>query len=215
MPLQLSQFKLFRSVLEIRYAQSFLVWDHAGLAWHQLRARFPELKLRSAQPNQQTVLLSKNLLASISLENANITAYGGDAELDAFSTSCEAFFPLVIKQLDISDLTRIGLRIVSQRTFQTKEEAAQFAFTQIPGMQRTGKYFNIEGKLLDPELALRWEGEVTGVLVKMLPVQQKLDADIPPEFPDIESIHIERYGVLLDVDYYAHGDFCSFFDRER
>jgi hypothetical protein len=206
MTLQLSQFKLYRAVFEIRYIQSFLVWDHAGVAWHQLRMSFPELKVRSAQPNQQAFSLSKSMAASAGLEMTNLTAYLPAAEPEQFGTACGFFFPPIIKQLDISNLTRVGYRVTYRKVFETKEAAAEFAFAQAPDMRRSGKHFNIDGRSLDLDVGSRWEGETTGIFVRLQTDEQRLDVDIPPEFEGVESFHVQRYGVALDLDYYAHGN---------
>ncbi|MGA3308581.1 MAG: hypothetical protein ABSD08_08200 [Xanthobacteraceae bacterium] len=206
MPLNLSQFKLQRAVLEIRYAQSFLVWDHAGVVWQQLRTPFPEIKLRTAQPNQQTLSLSKKLTAQVALESSNLTAYSPISDAEPFAEACMSFFPLVLKQLEISNLTRIGYRSFFQKSFETKQAASEFGFEQLPYLRRKGKHFNIDGESRDPELALRWEGDATGILVRLQTIQQKLEADVPADFESVESINVERYVVVLDLDYYAHGN---------
>jgi hypothetical protein len=207
MALDLGQFKIQKAVFEIRFAQSFLIWDRTGHVWHGLRAKFPGLKLKGAQPNQQSFSLGEGLNATLTIENAHLAGTNLSSDLEPFISACDAFFPLVIKELNILDLSRIGFRIFHERAFPSKKAAADFMLSEMPQLKRSGKHFNIEGEQLDLDIALRWEGPVTGVLTRLHTVQRKIETEIPAEFAEeAKPINAERNLIILDADYYAHGN---------
>jgi hypothetical protein len=72
--------------------------------------------------------------------------------------------------------------------------------------RRQDKYYNIQGKVLDPEMSWRWEGDATGCTTKIQVVEQKLEFDFPGEFVDTEPPETKKILAMIDVDYYAHGN---------
>jgi hypothetical protein len=205
--MDLGQFKVQKSILEIRYAQSFLIWDRTGHIWSQMFSKFPEMKVQKAQPNQQTLVLGNKMAATVALESANLAAHHLPTNFAPFASACDEFFPIVLSELGVTDLSRIGFRTFFEKSFSSREEATEFAASQFPVFRRSGKAFNIEGAILDPEFSLRWEGETTGITVRLKSQQQKLETEIPAEFDDLAaSINVERNVLILDVDYYAHAN---------
>ncbi len=205
MTLDLSKFKLQKVVLEIRYDPAFLLWDNAGTVWFTLRSKFPAQRLKTAQPNQQIMSLSKDLEGTTELDRAFLQGTFPAQDLEAFRAAADIFFSCIIRQLDITDLSRVGMRLIYEKTFESRREASDYVLTCKPSLQRDGKFFNAEGgKVLDPEFFLRWEGDAIGCSVKVFSVEQRIQVGTPSEFPEVTPIDVTRNSAILDIDYYAH-----------
>ena len=157
MGFDISDFKLQRLVVEIRYEPAFLLWDKAGSVGVELRNRFPATKVRIVQPNQQQFSLDKKFAAGVQFDRTFLQGVYPAHNLEDIRTTSEAFFPIVIGALKISDLSRIGLLGVYEKRFESRELASEFVKCQ-PSLRRGGKFFNVDGaKILDPEFFLRWK----------------------------------------------------------
>ena len=53
------------------------------------------------------------------------------------------------------------------------------------------------------ELSLRREDDSMGVMVRIQPHTHSIEVEFPPAFPELDRIHFEQHGLLLDVDYYT------------
>lgn len=213
MPFDLSQFKVQKAVLEIRYAPAFLIWDRTGHIWNQVQSAFPDLKSQKVQPNLQSLMLNKTINATLAIENSHLAGRNLPNDLKPFSDACQIFFPIIVTELKLANLTRIGFRIFYEKVFSSKDAdadkdaAADFALGNLPSFKRSGKFFNTDGRLRDVDFALRWEGENTGAFARVQTVQQKLETEIPAEFDNIaEPVKVQKTLLLIDVDYYAHSN---------
>jgi hypothetical protein len=205
MPIEISQFKLQKLVLEIRYDQAFLLWDRAGSIGAGLRSRFPAIKAKIIQPNQQQFSIDKNLDGGVGLDRAFLQSTFPPHDLEQLKAASELYFSMVLDALKISNLSRIGVLSVYEKRFESRQLAADFILTCQPQLRREGKFFNVEGaKLLDPELFLRWEGDSMGCSVKLYSIEQRIDVEVPDELDDIKPIKASRNLALLEIDYYAH-----------
>jgi hypothetical protein len=199
-----SLFKIQKAVLEIRYDPAYLLWDRAGIITEELRKLFPTLSRKQISPNQQVLKLTDDMVISVEIDKAHLVNYFPQKDLEKFRSACGKAFPVVIDKLERSNLIRIGFRIFFEKRFETNDETAVFVIDHLPAYKRSGKYFNIDGAIRDPDLSLRWEGETTGCLVRFQAMQAKLEVEVPAEFGNIDSINEEKKYVQLDVDYYAH-----------
>lgn len=204
--LDLSSFKLQRITLEIRYDNAFLIWDHAGIITRELSRNFPELKLKGQpQPNLQSAELGPGLSSSVLIDKAFIVSIYPTHSLEEFRVAADFFFSVVIRFLEISDLTRIGMRLIHEKKFETRDDVAKFLASSLPMLNREGDFFSVsKGGLKDADLSLRWEGDSTGCLVRIQSQDQKVEIDIPAEFRDVNFPEVKRTAAIADIDYYAH-----------
>jgi hypothetical protein len=205
MPFNLAQFVVQQAVLEIRYAQAFTLWDRTGAIWHQVQRKYPEAKAKVTQPNQIIVRIADRIEGQLAIDRAHAAVFYPSSDLKSLKEVANVFLSATISQLEIADLSRIGLRVFYEQTFKERQAAADAVIGNVRLPKASGKNFNVEGRLLDPEVALRWEGPATGCLVRVQALEQTLDIDIPPEFAEEgATLHRQRARVLIDVDYYAH-----------
>jgi hypothetical protein len=203
MSIDLSQFRVRQTVLELRYAAAFLVWDRSGAIWHEMSTRYLDLQVRTASPNIQSVRIDSKNDATVQINTCNVTTAYPSHNLDDFKKLSEAFFPIVISKLEIEALTRIGFRVFFEKKFKNREDTATFAVSLVKGMPSGSKYCNIEGRVLELDHAVRWEGEARGCMARIRTANSKLEVEIPVDFDGRESIHEESNIVQVDVDFYT------------
>src|SRR4051812_7130852 len=110
MPLVLSQFKLNRAVFEVRYASAFLLWDRAGITWHKLKRKYPEMKVAgNPGPNTQQISLAPDLLAEVHLDRANVHSLRV-GKIESFASTCDDVFRELVDALEVTDFSRLGFR---------------------------------------------------------------------------------------------------------
>jgi hypothetical protein len=202
--IELDEFKLQRAVLEIRYDPAFLLWDRAGSIGNELHQLFPNLAVKGAAPNQQTLKLDEGTQVGIEFEKGSLTTFFPPNNLQEFRENCGKVFPVIIDSLARPSLTRIGFRIFYEKLFPTKREASEFVLQYLPSFRRSGKHFNIEGAVFEPRATIRWEGETIGSLVTLQAIEAKLELDMPLEWGGLEAINARKAYAQLDVDMYAH-----------
>lgn len=205
MAFDLSQFSVNRAVIEVRYEFAPLLWDRAGTIASEIkRKHYPKLELRQVAPNNQNMRLLPDLELSLQTDKCFFICRKPSSDLSELKISSAKVFPTVIERLELTDFTRVGLRIFFQKPFPTKQECADYLLNAVPFLRRKGKHFNIEADVIDPEIALRWEGKATGCSVRVNVIDAKLNIDIPFEFPVSFPSSATFTAVTVDADYYAH-----------
>lgn len=206
MTLELSQFTVQRASFEIRYSDAFLLWDRAGTIWHEIGQNHPEMKIKNAHPNNTVVRFHQNAEGVVAIDKAFIIVLLPSTDLSELVAVAKAFFPIVIEQLEIENLTRIGLRIFYEKEFSDRSLAAKFVRDHVTAVRQIDKKLAKEGNILDPEFALRWEGEAIGWQLRVKSFERTLNIDIPMEFRGADPANeIKLTTAQLDIDYYAHG----------
>jgi hypothetical protein len=187
MPFNLSQFALQRAVFEIRCAPAFLLWDRSRAIWRKIQRVHPTLKIKTAAPNQILIELPDQREGYVGIDKAYVAAYFPGTDLRPLKELAKPLFTDLLETLEIADLSRVGLRLTFEQVFKERVVAARAILdnTRLPIMK--GKHFNIEGEMLDPDIAVRWEGEKIGCTVRAQVLQQKLDVEFPKEFRDLTS----------------------------
>jgi hypothetical protein len=139
-------------------------------------------------PNQTLVELPDGTEGFVGVDKAHVEAFSPGTDLKPVRELANTLFIEMFDKLEISTLSRIGLRLFFEHTFSDKESAAKAVFENTRFPQPKGKHFNIEGKVSDPELAMRWEGEKTGCSVRIQAVHQILDIGVPKDFREPRKI---------------------------
>jgi hypothetical protein len=204
MTLELSQLTLNRAVFEIRYSHAVLLWDRTGRIFAEIRKLYPAIEFKNITPNQQAVRLTPDLELSIGIDRAHVVSAPRGSDLSVLQKATTAIFAILIEHLELQNLTRLGLRVFYEKAFESKEARSAFVVNNAPFLQRSGKAFGIEGKVLDPEVVLRWENETVGCHVRFQSVGTKFEVEIPLQVQNVEPISTTNEIALVDVDYYAH-----------
>jgi hypothetical protein len=204
--LNLDQFTAWNATFEVRYDTAFLFWDRSGSIWAEVKKRYPEATVEQASPNQVRISVDDRTSAAASVDKAHFTVVNPKNDLRELQSFSKVLFPPLLRYLDVSSLTRVGLRVVYGKRFDGRKEAADFVSAHSPIPKLKGKHLNVDGIVFEPEMYFQYEGDVLGFSIRIKAHQTKMTLAVPVEFQDaLKENRAERSYVTLDVDYYAHG----------
>ena len=203
MALDLGKFKLKKVILELRYANAYLLWDRAGEIWSRAEMKWPGLNLKKAEPGATIFAYENRFELGINLDKTFIVGHDPKPDLEQFSDYTGIFSDIAKDSLGLSEYNRLGLRVFYERKYDGKNSASQALFGSVDLPQPSGKHFNVSGKVVQPEFALRWEGQAIGVRASLAVQSRKIDFDAPLGVDEFSSIHAEVDLLVLDVDYYT------------
>jgi hypothetical protein len=201
--IDLSNLKLTQATMEIRFQNAYILWDRTGLVWSKASSEWPNIKMGKADPMVTTFTLDDRYEIALKLDRAHLVDMQPSSSLKELMENSEIFVNLVADCLDITEFTRLGFRLIFSKKFQDKTEAANaLILTKVMSVP-IGKHFNIEGQVLMPEYSLKWEGESTGVRVKLSAQDKKIDLNVVPGVEEITPLHIQHSEIVYDIDYYT------------
>jgi hypothetical protein len=204
--LNLDQFTPWTATFEVRYDTAFLFWDHSGSIWAEVKKRYPEATVEQAAAAQVRVTIDDRTSAGASVDNALFTISNPKNDLRELHSLSEVLFPPLFRYLDISSLTRVGLRVIYGKHFNSRKDAADFVAALSPIPKLKGKYLNVDGIVFDPEMYFKYEGEALGFSIRLKSQQNTFNLTVPIEFQDVlKEKKADRHFATLDIDYYAHG----------
>jgi hypothetical protein len=124
-------------------------------------------------------------------------------DLNEFSDYCEAFTSIARTSLELKEYSRLGFRVLYERQFDNRCAAGESMAECVTLPVLVGRHFNVQGGTLQPEFALRWEGQSVGVLARLAVQTRKIDFDAPLGVGELTPVHLEQNLLALDVDYYT------------
>lgn len=202
-PLELSSFEFESIIFEARYSHAYLHWDRAGAIWTEANSKWPNLKMASVDPTKTAFTLPEGYLLTITLENMVCAAYHQDKDLDGYIDVLKDFVELTTRYLEISDFSRIGLRLTYFKEYPDQEAASKALLSTNLLRLPEGKQFGIDGNATHPEYAIRWESKNRGATVRIKAEGRKLDFEAPLNIKELKSVSILKNGLTVDVDYYT------------
>lgn len=201
----LDELTLRTATFEFRYDQTFRIWDRAGELWSDVSVLFPTLKMGQAAPNDAQGRAGNKRFAAGS-ERALVTVVLPDAMPGNFPEDAEAFVSLVSAVYDIKAYTRIGFRAIYFKRFPDGKAAAErmlsLGLLKLP----IGPRFGVEqAPFLQPEYALRVEGEALGYHVRVKAHELNIDLELPEEYvtDEIKPGKDKRHELVFDFDYFT------------
>src|SRR5687768_8915132 len=107
----LDSFKLHTAIIQIRYADAFLIWDRAGAISQRLSKIWDNLKVSEGQPQQQT-LTGKDVNVQTSFTQATITLAGENALSQPKVRQLSDTFEIWRETLELDELNRVSTRVM-------------------------------------------------------------------------------------------------------
>jgi len=196
-----SDLSLAHSVCEIRYDMAFLIYDRTGAVCHENKEHFPDLKILQASPSVTTFLAEPFYFA---VEQTMSRAVCSKPRHDPkhFGESISPFFEIVLRQLEVPVLNRVGLRQLYFQTFAEPEEAASVVKTLKLQHGSADNNFGVANST--KEIILRWESTEHGAMLHLV------TAPGSSAMPTVDIFQIEegfgktyRSALLIDVDFYT------------
>lgn len=201
--LELSDFEFESIAFEVRYSSAYLHWDRAGAIWSEVASKLPGLTIVNAEPSKTVFTLHRRYLFTIELERVICIEYFPNKKLDEFISTLKEFIEITVRHLEVTDYSRIGIRLIYFKEYPDQEAASgallSTGLIRIPD----GKHFGIEGKATHPEYGMRWESKTKGATVRIKAEGRKLDFDAPLNIKELSPVHILKYGLTVDIDYFT------------
>jgi hypothetical protein len=202
--LSLSKLTLETAALEMRYQRAFSMWDHAGAAAEELRSKWPEIKLHDANPAKLLFSLPETYEMTVELEKAFIVAYHPPSKLDSFCADAKEFFNTVHRHLNVSEYSRVGLRLVYIKDFDALKSATEAALSLGTVKLPEGKFFGQEGTPKSVDLQYRWENKSNGMTVRLR--TEGVIFELSPGLAlrkEVQPFKREKHRFVYDTDYYT------------
>ena len=199
--LAFDDFKPFTTTCELRYKNAYLIYDRTGQIMQEMQGLFTNIAVAAATP-QASQFTAEEGTFNLEIAATRYTTGRVGKHSEIFIHNCNSFFNSVIDRLEINIFTRIGLRCILKKEFQTEDEAkAALAAVPFPG-SAPRKRFNIaEGPT---EVLFRWEDKQIGAFVRLKAETTEVTINVQPEFRDvIPKFEKKLIGLTLDVDYYT------------
>jgi hypothetical protein len=203
--IDLAHFTLTSATFETRYPTAFLMWDRSGAVWQELGIKYPDLRIVQATPSQVNVKIDTKAECVVGVDKTFCAVRLPKSDLKDLCDVSAALLPAMQSRLMISIFTRIGLRLIYHKQFEERDEASSFVFSNAAMPHPKGKHFNVDGRALDPEIAVTVEDDVKGFTVRLKSQQITMNLILPPEFDDLAAVkQAQRNFVVFDIDYYVH-----------
>ena len=203
--MDLIDFELEQSIFEYRYSPSYLHWDKAGALWNDAQIKWPKLKVKRGEPNVTSFVLDNAYEFAVTPEKASVVCFFPKSDLADFIEKVDYSLKATTKQLEITQYTRVGLRLLYVKTYPNLESVSaaflERKFLNLPD----GPHFGFEGSFSLPEFAVRWEGSSAGVTIRVRTEGRKIDFDPPIGMRELKSFHDEKFVLVYDFDYYTKG----------
>jgi len=201
--LSIDDFKLRRIVCEVRFPEAFLIFDRSGTVFQTLRREYPAVTQDQAAPTS-IQMSSEDWVFTLELTQCRVTSKNlNSTRIEPFTAVCDYFFGLVIELLEIDSFSRVGLRSIYARPYESLAAAREElqSLDYVKALAKEPRFGEAEAL---KEIGFRWEGEQLGALVGIKAETAKIDATFPPEFEFSQSeLHKELNFLTLDVDYYT------------
>lgn len=199
--LSISDLSLGHTVCEVRYEMAFLIFDRTGAICIDCKEKYPELRLIQASPSSTSFSVGDY---SCWLEQTMARTVLAVARLDPkeFGLKSKPFFEIVLRHLEVSILTRLGLRQVYYRTFKDPDGASEAIRSLKLEDGPADESFGMKGQR--NELVLRWESDQQGLMLHVVAIPG--NAVLPVfDIRGIERGFGERYksALVFDVDFYT------------
>lgn len=202
-PSDLDEFGFERVSFEIRFPAAFLHWDRAGAIWNAVARLWPELEIVTGEPGRTSFTVRKKVELTVTLENATVIEHWPQRDLGEFKEMAKEFTKVLIEQLELTTIKRVGLRQFFLSPYPSREEATQaFLATKLIRYPPDAQ-FGTKGVPLMPEYAVRWEGETLGATVRAKVESRRMEFEPSPKFPKLKPILEETAGIALDLDYFT------------
>lgn len=210
--LDLDQFSLFSATFEARSLPKFLQWDRAGLLTTGIFETQPGWDLIVATPDNITLKLEDRYTLAMALKTSGVaeehtsfavTDEKPKASLSGFIECVGRCLDVACDILEITEFTRIGLRLMFMKEYPDMSKASDAIFRT--GLMKfpSTNLFGIDGKPASPTYILKWESEKNGTMIHLAAETRKIQFTPPAEMVGVDAFKREYSRLLYDFDYYT------------
>jgi hypothetical protein len=175
-----------------------MIWNEVFHRWHDLN-----LKLLYAAPDRSAFRIGAEYELAVELEAIRLIAYSPDLSLERQSEVARDFVGLVSEILELSTLSRVGLRFFFFQEFPDRASAmAELLKTQVLHVPE-GRHFGSDGDPVSYECAIGWEVKALGVRVRVGYQHREFKMEVPLELSAVKPKDFAYHGLAFDVDFYT------------
>ena len=199
--LTIDDFKTSSITCEVRHREAYMIYDRTGRIVESLRDSFTDVSVTSASP-PQTDFRSNEGNFTILLGASRLTC-PPNTKPESFAKYCADFFNTALDQLNVTVLTRIGLRHILRKESKTLDESKETLASMPLLNPKLTKRFNISRPPL--EIMLKWEDGEIGAMVRLRAETAEFKVTTAPAElqEEVRTFEKKIHGLTLDVDYYT------------
>jgi hypothetical protein len=175
----LDSFKIHSAIIQIQYADAFLIWDRAGEIGRELSKIWDGLKVAEGQPQQQ-ILVGEGVNLQTGFSKSTITISGEHALGQLKVGQIIKTFEVWRNALELAELTRVSTRVVYSKEFASMESANAGLFALNLVQWPDTKVFDqpLESDKNGLEILYRFEDDKSFSLLKLKAEQVKYEVDL-------------------------------------
>ena len=200
--MKLDDFKIESITIEARYENAYAMWDAAGSCTKAISKIWPGTTLKKAEPGE-VALESSGLRVLTGLSTSHIIfrqPKGFEQHAEAISQTFQQWNRI----LEISEYTRLGCRVIYEKTYETPELANEAILNLGLINFPTKKIFNIETTNNQNSFDVRYilGDNRSGAAVRVYPNSTTVDIDTRGTMPELDRKHT-KHTLSIDIDRYT------------
>ncbi len=198
---------LGKEILELRFKNGFLYWDHTGDIALKLCEAIPTLALENATPGQTNLLDEENQLrVRYSYNTINLSQDLFPPPSIKLFDMAEGLARMLIKNIGVKTLTRVGHRLTFHKKFPTEEKSHAYIVEMARKRGLGADLFAGRGWLGDKKIStftVKYSDEKTGIRLELssgktdYAVTGPAATELKKHMPTVEFL------AILDVDVFT------------
>ena len=177
----LGSFKTHNAIVQIVYADAFLIWDRAGETNRHISKIWPGVKITESEP-QQVTLAGEGVKIQTGINKSTITISGEHALGQLKVRQICDTFEVWCKELEIDELSRVSTRVTYSKDFESfKNTNAELLALNLVRWPDTMVFDQpLESDRNGLEVQYRFEDESSFSVLKLKAEQLKYEVDLDP-----------------------------------
>src|ERR1700728_33457 len=202
--LEFDDLHLYFAAFEVRFDDSYLIWDRSGAVWSDILRRFPELKLKHVEPNRVAFGTSRDddeMQIAVQVGLVNVSVVLPDKKLERLTRAATHVTEVAANRLEVDKYLRVGLRTQFTMDFEKPEDAVAAILSTGLVKLPDGPHFGLNATPASVEYSIRTEDGKNGFSLWLKTDTVKIDLEPPFGFGSYTNgVHETRYRAILDVD---------------
>lgn len=189
---------------EIRYPDTYLLWDRAGQVAEELRGHHKITRRLAGEPGKIAFVIDGKTEVTWQMDRLIVADHEpSTSKTDGFYLACENCFDITLRNLGVSELTRVGFRPIFVKKFSSKADAAAALLSM--GLIRVpaGKKLNIEPTQKYPEYAIKCEDDKFGYTLRLSVQEVNYEMELIPQWKGHTVEPKREFFIAFDIDYYS------------
>lgn len=197
----LGSFKLHTTIIQIQYADAFLIWDRAGTISRRLNKIWSDLKLAEGQPHQQT-LRGRDVNIQTGLTKSTVTLTDENAFSQLKVRQISDTFEVWREALELDELNRVSTRVTYSKDFASLKDANTELFSLNLVRWPDTKVFDqpLESDRNGLDVQYRFEDNNSFSVLRLKAEQLTYEVDLDPTLFDEPEIRKIKNRMIIDFD---------------